>query len=168
MHSPALLAAASAAVLALAPAPATADTHHGTIVGVADGDTVTLLDAERRQHRVRLGGIDAPERSQPFGRRARESLAALAHGRPAVADCPKTDRYGRAVCRVVVDGRDIGLEQVRRGYAWHAVRYAHEQPEAVRREYARAEQRARSIGAGLWSARDPVPPWDFRRSARSG
>jgi endonuclease YncB( thermonuclease family) len=144
-----------------------AEQLHGKVVGVADGDTLTLLDDSRKQHRVRLDAIDAPERSQPFGQRARQSLASLAHGREAVADCPKTDRYGRAVCRVTVDGVDVGLEQVRRGLAWHYVRYAHEQSPQSRLDYARAEQQARSERAGLWSYRDPTPPWDFRRAARA-
>lgn len=151
----------------LVAAPAHAEQWRGRVVAIADGDTLTLLDAERRQHRIRLDGIDAPERTQPFGQRARQSLAALAHGRDAVAECPKTDRYGRAVCRVFVDGVDVGLEQVRRGLAWHYQRYAHEQHPQARAEYARAEGQARRGGAGLWSERDPTPPWDYRRTARA-
>jgi endonuclease YncB( thermonuclease family) len=160
------LALAAAATLALVAAAAAAAEWHGKVVGIADGDTLTLLDDDRRQHRIRLDGIDAPERTQPFGQRARQSLAALAHGREARAACPKTDRYGRAVCRVTVGGVDVGLEQVRRGLAWHYVRYAHEQPPATRAEYARAEQQARGERAGLWSMRSPTPPWEFRRAAR--
>ena len=140
----------------------------GTIVGVADGDTVTLLDASKTQHRIRLDGIDAPERTQPHGQRARQSLAELAHGRTARAHCPKVDRYGRAVCRVIVDGVDVGLEQIRRGFAWHYVKYAHEQRAIDRANYARAESDARSAHAGLWSFSDPTPPWDYRRTPRDG
>ena len=142
--------------------------RYGTVVGISDGDTLTLLDADKTQHRIRLDGIDAPERTQPHGQRARQSLAALAHGRTARADCPKVDRYGRAVCRVVIDGVDVGLEQIRRGYAWHYVKYAHEQRAAERASYARAESEARSANAGLWSFSDPVPPWDYRRAPRGG
>jgi endonuclease YncB( thermonuclease family) len=146
--------------------PAHAELRRGTVVGVADGDTLTLVDEQRRQHRIRLDGIDAPERSQPYGQRARQSLAAMTHGRAALAECPKTDRYGRSVCRVMVDGVDVGLEQVRRGLAWHYVRYAREQSPEARVEYARAEQQARGERSGLWSYRDPTPPWDYRRAAR--
>jgi len=138
----------------------------GTVVGISDGDTLTLLDANKTQYRIRLDGIDAPERTQPYGQRARLSLAALAHGRVASADCPKVDRYGRAVCRVIVDGIDLGLEQIRRGYAWHYVKYAHEQRAIDRERYARAESDARLTHSGLWSFSDPVPPWDYRRVAR--
>lgn len=151
-----------------APAPGQAEQWSGKVIGIADGDTLTLLDAGRKSHRIRLDGIDAPERTQPFGQRARQSLAALAHGRDAVAECPKTDKYGRAVCRVVVDGVDVGLEQVRRGLAWHYVRYAREQSPEARVAYARAEQQARSERSGLWAGPDPTPPWDYRRAAHGG
>ena len=151
-------------LMALAsPLAAVAAERHGTIVGVADGDTLTLLDANKTQHRIRIDGIDAPERTQPYGERAKQSLAALAHGRAASADCPKVDRYGRAVCRVYIDGIDVGLEQIRRGLAWHYARYAHEQRERERNAYAKAEHDARLSQIGLWSFNDPTPPWDYRR-----
>ena len=163
-----LLQVFRAMLLALAlPLSAVATEWQGTVVGVADGDTLTLLDASKTQHRIRLDGIDAPERTQPHGQRARQSLAQLAHGRAAHADCPKVDRYGRAVCRVMVDGVDVGLEQVRRGFAWHYVKYAHEQRAADRADYARAESSARSAHSGLWSFSDPTPPWDYRRMPKS-
>jgi len=135
----------------------------GTVVGIADGDTLTLLDDGKTPHRIRLDGIDAPERTQDHGQRARQSLAGMAHGRRAVAACPKTDRYGRAVCRVTVDGVDVGLEQIRRGLAWHYVKYANEQSPADRVRYAGAEEQARITRLGLWSTSAAVPPWDFRR-----
>jgi len=164
----ALAASAIFSLLVTLATPLGAAELDGSIVGVADGDTVTLLDASKTQHRIRIDGIDAPERTQPHGQRARQSLAALAHGRSARADCPKVDRYGRAVCRVIVDGVDVGLEQIRRGYAWHYVKYAHEQRAADRASYSRAESEARSASAGLWSFSDPIPPWDYRRTSRGG
>ena len=154
-----------AMLITLAPLAALSAEHHGTVVGISDGDTLTLLDANKTQYRIRLDGIDAPERTQPYGQRARQSLAALAHGRVASADCPKVDRYGRAVCRVIIDGADVGLEQIRRGYAWHYVKYAHEQRAADRERYARAESDARAAHIGLWSFSDPI--WDYRRAPRS-
>jgi endonuclease YncB( thermonuclease family) len=157
-----------AMLMALASPLALSAERHGTVVSISDGDTLTLLDANKTQYRIRLDGIDAPERTQPYGQRARQSLAALAHGRAATADCPKVDRYGRAVCRVIVDGLDLGLEQIRRGYAWHYVKYAHEQRAVDRERYARAESDARLTHSGLWSFSDPVPPWDHRRVARGG
>jgi endonuclease YncB( thermonuclease family) len=160
------LARALAVATALASAGAQAEQWHGTVIGVADGDTLTLLDESRRAHRIRLDGVDAPERMQAFGQRARQSLAGLAHGRTATADCAKTDRYGRAVCRVTVDGADVGLEQLRRGLAWHYVRYAHEQSAPTRAAYADAEAQARSARAGLWGVPEPTAPWEYRRAAR--
>jgi endonuclease YncB( thermonuclease family) len=135
----------------------------GTVVRIADGDTLTLLDDGKAMHRIRIDGIDAPERTQAHGQRSRLSLAALAQGRSARAECGKSDRYGREVCRVIVDGVDVGLEQVRRGWAWHYTKYAHEQPPSARLAYARAEEEARRARHGLWSEGSPTPPWDYRR-----
>jgi endonuclease YncB( thermonuclease family) len=154
---------ASLMVSLLAATPAQAVQWSGTVVGVADGDTLTLLDAEKTTHRIRLDGIDAPEKAQPWGERSRQSLSSLAYGRAARAECPKTDRYGRAVCVVTVEGVDVGLEQLRRGLAWHYRKYAHEQPVDVRTRYRAAEEIARAAGLGLWAGPTPVPPWEFRR-----
>lgn len=135
----------------------------GRVVGIADGDTLTLLDADKVQHVVRLDGIDAPERAQPFGNVSKRHLSDLAFGREAVAECHKVDRWGRRVCRVLVDGLDVCLEQVRAGLAWHFKRYAREQQEEHRRAYAEAEDAARGARVGLWSMADALPPWEWRR-----
>ena len=160
------LATVAVALCSLAPGWADTAELAGTVVAISDGDTLTLVDAHKRQHRIRLDGIDAPERTQPYGQRARQSLTELAHGRTASVECPKIDRYGRAVCRVSVDGVDVGLEQIRRGFAWHYVQYAHEQRAGDRDRYAQAEKEARANSVGLWSFADPVPPWDYRRPTR--
>jgi endonuclease YncB( thermonuclease family) len=73
---------------------------------VADGDTITLLDSNHQQHRIRIGGIDAPEKGQPFGQRSKQHMSDLAFGKEAKADCYKVDRYGRDVCTVIVNGKD--------------------------------------------------------------
>jgi len=83
-------------------------TIEGRIVSVHDGDSITLLDADNRQHKIRLDGIDAPELAQPFGRASKLHLAELVASREAVAECSKTDRYRRNVCRVPVGGADVG------------------------------------------------------------
>jgi len=85
----------------------------GEVVGVADGDTLTLLTADKVQHRIRLDGIDAPERTQPYSQVAKQSLADMVHRKKVMAECPKKDRFGRAVCKVYVDGQDVGLTQLR-------------------------------------------------------
>ena len=146
---------------------AATDSLSGRIVSVADGDTVTLLDANLRQHRIRLSGIDAPEKRQPFGNRSRLHLGALVFGKQVTAHCPKTDRYKRAVCRIEVDGIDANLAQVEAGMAWHYKAYAREQSPADRRRYAKAEDRARETRLGLWADRAPVAPWDFRKARKN-
>jgi Micrococcal nuclease (thermonuclease) homologs len=145
---------------------AATDSLSGRIVSVADGDTVTLLDANLRQHRIRLSGIDAPEKRQPFGHRSRLHLGTLVFGRQVTADCPKTDRYKRAVCRIEVDGIDANLAQVEAGMAWHYKAYSREQSPADRWRYAKAEDRARDARQGLWADRAPMAPWDFRKARR--
>ena len=107
--------------------PAWAEVLEGRVVGVADGDTLTLLDSNRQQHRIRLAGIDAPEKAQPFGQHSKQHLSDLAFGRNAKADCYKVDRYDRDVCTVYVNGRDVGLAQLNAGLAWWFRKYAHEQ-----------------------------------------
>jgi endonuclease YncB( thermonuclease family) len=134
----------------------------GKIVAIADGDTLTLLDAGNRRHRIRLDGIDAPESKQAFGNRSRQSLGELVHQQEAVADCSKIDRYKRWVCIVKVDGLDVGLEQIKRGMAWHFKRYEAEQTSENRTAYSAAERAAKAEKLGLWRDSEPTPPWEFR------
>jgi endonuclease YncB( thermonuclease family) len=81
----------------------------GRVEGVADGDTITLLDSNHQQHRIRLAGIHAPEKAQPFGQRSKQHLSELAFGKDAKAHWHKVDRYDRDVCTVYVNGQDVGL-----------------------------------------------------------
>ena len=97
------------------------------VVGVSDGDTITVLDSYNQQHRIRLYGIDAPEKKQPFGSRAKQNLSSLAFGRGATVEWSKTDRYGRIVGKVTVSGEDVGLRQLQAGLAWWYRQYAREQ-----------------------------------------
>ena len=87
-----------------------ADALEGWIVGVADGDTITLLDNNRQQHKIRLAGIDAPEKAQPFGQRSKQHLAELAFGKDAKADCYKVDRYDRDVVNGPIPLRRRGTQ----------------------------------------------------------
>lgn len=143
---------------------ASSDTLTGEVVALSDGDTITVLDGAKTQHRVRLAGIDAPEKRQPFGDRSRQNLAAIVFRRQVAVDWRKADRYGRIVGRVTVGQVDAGLEQVRAGMAWHYKAYAREQSVDDRAEYAAAEEAARASRIGLWRDADAVPPWDYRRS----
>ena len=129
---------------------------------VADGDTLTILDAENTQHRIRLHGIDAPEKRQAFGEKAKQHLSSLVFGKDVVVKVQDTDRYGRVVGKVFADGADANLEMLKAGYAWH---YKHYDSTPA---YAAAEIEARATHKGLWADKNPIEPWSFRKSSRGG
>lgn len=145
---------------------AVSNTLTGEVVALSDGDTVTVLDKAKTQHKVRLAGIDAPENRQAFGERSRQSLAAMVFRKQVTVDWHKTDRYGRVVGRVLVNNVDVGLEQVRAGLAWHYKAYAQEQEPTDRAAYGIAEENARAGRIGLWLDGAPVPPWEYRHNQR--
>ena len=157
---------AAFALLAVFVWDATAATLAGRVVGVADGDTVTVLTAEKRQFKIRLSGIDAPEKKQAFGAHAKETLARQLFGQAVVVEWSKLDRYGRIVGKIEVEGIDVNLSQVREGSAWVYVQYLRELPAADRQLYLEAQQQAREERRGLWRDSDPEPPWQWRREAR--
>lgn len=138
----------------------------GTVVALSDGDTVTVLDEMKVQHRVRLAAIDAPERGAAYARVARDHLATLVFRRNVEVQPVARDRYGRAVARILVEGKDAGLELVRAGLAWHFIRYPLEDPEQ-RRLYEAAEAEARLRRRGLWVLPAPEAPWDYRARQRA-
>ena len=151
-------------VLLIAVQSAEADTLSGRVVGVADGDTLTVLDGNNKPHKIRLSGIDAPEKSQAYGQRSKQSLSALAYSRSVSVEWRKRDRYRRIVGKVFECGRDLNLEQVRRGLAWHYKQYQGEQDASDRARYATAETEARAAQRGLWAL--PVPPWEWRHGGK--
>lgn len=140
-----------------------ADVLTGRVVRVADGDTITILDKSNTQHKIRLAGIDAPERKQAFGQRSRKALADAVAGHEVTIDWSKRDRYGRIVGKVLSKGTDINLLQVRTGMAWHYKQYEGEQDIQDRSRYAHAEYEAQQERAGLWTDESPIPPWAFRK-----
>lgn len=152
--------------------PAAAAEFDAQVIGVTDGDTLTVLYVEagtKATRRVRLSGIDAPEKAQAFGARAREQLARLAFGKVGHLDCRATDQYSRSVCLVRVDGVDVGLRLIELGLAWHFKRYASTQPREEAASYAVAENGARAGKMGLWrdlgTQAEPMPPWAWRRAS---
>lgn len=152
-------------ILALAlclPAAAGAADLHGKVIAVADGDTVTILDVEMHQHKIRLAGIDAPEKAQAFGQASKNSLSDMIFGHAVDVAWDKRDRYGRIIGKISADQLDVCLEQLRRGMAWHYKQYQRDQSPADRLAYAAAEVQARTNHVGIWRAPDPVPPWEFR------
>ncbi|MCV0437448.1 MAG: thermonuclease family protein [Hydrogenophaga sp.] len=138
----------------------------GEVVAIADGDTLTVLDADRVQHKIRLAGIDAPERKQPFGQRSRQMLADLVFRKQVEVLTEKKDRYGRTIGKVMHQGRDVNLILVAQGMAWHYKQYAREQSAIDRQLYAQAEDEARAQRRGLWADSHPIPPWSWRSGER--
>ena len=133
----------------------------GRVVKVSDGDTITVL-VGTQQERVRLYGIDAPEKAQPYGRKSREILADKVAGEMVTIQITTKDRYGRYVGKVFVQGREANLEMVEQGGAWVYRQYTKDP------RYYAAESVARKAGKGLWRLPDHerVPPWQWRKEKR--
>jgi endonuclease YncB( thermonuclease family) len=141
--------------------PGTAALIVGLVVAIADGDTLTVLNEDFQQVKVRLAEIDAPEKKQAFGTRSRQSLGELCHEKRAEVRVIDVDRYKRIVGRVSCAGVDANAAQVRRGMAWVYDRYAKD------KTLYRLQDEARSGGRGLW--RDPraISPWTWRSGQRA-
>ena len=150
------------AVLAALALPCPAAELSGLVVGISDGDTLTLLDAEKVQHKIRRSGIDAPGKKQAFGQTSNAALLACAFSKRVSIQRNKEDRYRRKVGRVMSAGTDCSLQQIQSGMAWHYKKYQGEQPMDERQEYIRAEELAQKKRVGLWSDPSPLPPWEFR------
>ncbi len=152
--------------------PAQAATINGKAINVADGDTITILDTDNNQHRIRINGIDAPEKVQPFGDRSRQNMARMVAGKEVTTDCHKIDRYKRQICKVWVQpvdcpkcGKtlDVGHAQIVAGMAWWYREYAREQSAEDRGGYESDEQEARLRKRGLWADKEPLAPWEWRK-----
>ena len=153
----------SLAFAAAAECPIPGKTLRGLVVAITDGDTFTLLDARKEQVKIRLVGIDAPERSQAFGRVSSANLASIIFRKEIVASVTKIDRYRRCVSKVLIGESDVSLEQLRSGLAWVYTEYLHELSATDRSLYTTAARTARTNHLGLWTDSGPVPPWQFRR-----
>src|SRR5262249_45654393 len=128
----------------------------GRVVGIADGDTISVL-RDRRATTIRLVGIDAPEKGQAYGQRAKQFAASLAFGQTVTVRVTGHDRYGRLLGEVILpDGRSLNQELVRAGYAWWFRKHSHDLTLAHLEEEARVERR------GLWADPSPEPPWTYR------
>lgn len=146
-----------------------------TIVEIFDGDSFNLKAANGSIVRVRIAGIDAPEKSQPYAQKAKESLAFLLTTGEIRLVPLKVDRYDRWVAHVSVGTTDVGLVQIERGFAWFFTRYRRDLDDTRQSRYAHAEQRAREQRLGLWAGLDasrsnptlaPEAPWKFRERTR--
>ena len=141
------------------PIPA-GETVTGRCVGVHDGDSLTILidtPDGKRQAKIRLDGIDAPELGQAFSRVSRDGLAKMVFECQCAVESRGPDKYGRTVGRVSVDGADVNAAMLDSGLAWHYKKYD------SRPEMAAREEAAKRAKVGLWDDRDPIPPWDWRK-----
>ncbi|ECQ4629173.1 thermonuclease family protein [Salmonella enterica] len=149
-------------LLLLILAPAVQATLTGRVVRVIDGDTVVVLTAPATEVRIRLAGIDAPEKGQPYGQRARQFLASRVAGRVVEISGDSRDRYGRTPGTIWTDGRDINAELVCSGIAWaYRVRNEVQNPACLQCENTAREQKK-----SLWQEPSPVPPWQWRKQLR--
>ena len=134
----------------------------GKVINVADGDTITVVDDTNIHHKIRLTGIDAPEKRQAFGNVSKQSLSEMVAGQSVAVGWVKVDRYGRKVVKVLLDGLDCKLEQIKRGLAWHCKQYQREQSPTDQQSYAADEIEARVMKLGLRQDANPMPPSEFR------
>lgn len=150
---------------------ASADTIDGLVVGVMDGDTIDVLDRSNSKHRIRLAGIDAPEKAQAFGTRSKQALSELVYKKQVRVTYSTKDMYGRVIGQVVVDEVDANRNMVEQGLAW-VYRTCNRQdvctPSKEGRPYVEAETYAVTTKAGLWVDPSPMAPWEFRRNVKSG
>jgi endonuclease YncB( thermonuclease family) len=130
----------------------------GRVIAVLDGDTVDVVHPDRTKARLRLGEIDAPEKSQPYGDAAKRVLASLVFGREILFQASSRDRNGRWIARIMAGSIDVNAEMVRRGAAWRYVQYSHDGM------FVSYEAEARMSKAGLWAlpATQRIPPWEWR------
>jgi endonuclease YncB( thermonuclease family) len=132
------------------------------VIAVSDGDTIKArCDGIEQQLTIRLAGIDAPEKAQPFGRRSKQHLSDLCFGRRAEIITQTLDRYGRTVATVRCGDQDANLAMVSQGLAWVYRRYSRE-PSLIS-----AEARAQELRLGLWSEPSPTPPWEWRKARKT-
>lgn len=137
--------------------PAVAETLSGQVIGVTDGDTITVL-ASNTQHKIRLSGIDCPEKSQAYGARAKREASDAVFSKNVTVNWEKKDRYGRILGKVLLpSGESLNQLLVRNGWCWHYKKYSKDKALAL------LETQASKAGKGLWQTPNPVPPWDFRR-----
>ncbi len=138
----------------------------GEVVGITDGDTITVLNSKTlKDVKIRLYGIDTPERGQAFSKRAKQFTSKLVYGKVVEVEVMDTDRYGRTVAMIYADKNLLNEELVKAGLAWVYYQYCHE---IICHAWADYQFAARLDKRGLWRDPDPIPPWEFRRKKRKG
>ena len=128
------------------------------VVAITDGDTVKVLTPEKKEIKVRLAGIDAPEKKQAFSEQSKQALSEKVFGKTVDLKDDGKDRYGRTIGVLTLEGRNINREMVAEGWAWWFEKYA---PRDIALKEAEAAARAQKLG--LWADPMPIPPWEFRK-----
>lgn len=132
----------------------------GKVVRISDGDTITILDSLNQQHRVRLHGIDSPEKGQDYYQVAKEYIGQLCFQREVEVSILKYDHYKRAIGKVYIDSTEVNVSMLKAGLAWHFLQFDKSE------EYALAEAEARLNKRNLWSLKTAQAPWEFRKIKR--
>ncbi len=153
---------ASLVIIFLILAVQSASAWSGKVVKVADGDTITVR-RDRTQIRIRLHGIDTPERKQAFGKKAKQFTARLTSGKTVEVERTDTDKYGRTVALISVGGINVNEALIESGFAWVYRKYC---KQAYCRDWLQLEQHARTVRIGLWRDKNPIPPWEWRKKQR--
>ncbi|SUA61595.1 Thermonuclease precursor [Oligella urethralis] len=143
--------------LIVLPIESMADTFIGRVVAVLDGDTIEVLDDNKKLNRVRLIEIDAPEKNQAFGTASKRYLSSLVYKKEVIVDWQNKDRYDRLLATIRINKLNINLKMVSDGYAWAYDRYT------IDTIYKQAQRQAQAKRLGLWCDNQPIPPWEFRR-----
>lgn len=140
--------------------PVLAEVIQGKVIHIADGDTLTIFTKNNQQIKVRLSGIDAPEKAQPFGKKSKQFLARLAFQKQATVNVETKDRYRRSIGKVVIEGVDINSELIRQGMAWVYRKYTND------KKLYKLEAEAKQASRGLWGFDKPIEPWLWRKGKR--
>ena len=136
----------------------------GKVVGISDGDTITVLHNNKGE-KVRLYGIDTPEKRQDFGNKAKQFTSNMVFGKTVEVEPVTKDRYGRTVGLVYINDQCLNEELVRAGFAWVYIQYC---KKAICADWGRIEAAAKANKTGLWSHSNPIPPWEFRHGKSRG
>jgi endonuclease YncB( thermonuclease family) len=136
----------------------------GRVIGITDGDTITVLDSEKTEHKIRLMGIDAPEKKQGYGNESKKALSNYIYQKEVTVEYKKQDRYKRKVGKIILDKQDICLQMIKDGMAWHYKDYEKEQSKTDREMYSQAEDKAKKEKIGLWQSANNVKPSEFRNA----
>lgn len=124
---------------------------------MSDGDTITVLTSKKKQVKIRLYGIDCPEKKQAFGKKAKKFTSSMVYGKKVTVRKVTRDKYGRVIGWVSINGKSLNKELLKAGFAWHYKRYSSDTA------LASLEKRARKAKRGLWADPNPIPPWEYRK-----